>query len=225
MPILAVLNQKGGVGKTTLSIHIATALAAGAEEERHKVLLIDADSQGSALDWAAQRTAPARFPVIGLPKATLHREVPVLAQGYEWVVIDGPPRVNEIARSAIAASDMVTIPVQPSPYDVWAAEDIVNIIGECVIHKPDLKSRFLINRLFLKTTLGSEVTDALSAFAIPVLKTAICNRTEYAKSAKFGLTALETDPNSQAAKDVQILVQEIVTVITAPAPKEAIYAS
>jgi chromosome partitioning protein len=107
MPIIALLNQKGGVGKTTLSVHIATALAAGSEEERHKVLLIDADPQGSALDWAAARTAPARFPVIGLPKPTLHREIPALAQGYEWVVIDGPPRVNELARSAIAASQLV----------------------------------------------------------------------------------------------------------------------
>jgi chromosome partitioning protein len=223
MPIIALLNQKGGVGKTTLSVHIATALAAGSEEERHKVLLIDADPQGSALDWAAARTAPARFPVIGLPKPTLHREIPALAQGYEWVVIDGPPRVNELARSAIAASDMVVIPVQPSPFDVWAAEDIVNIINECSIHKPALKSRFLINRLFPNTKLGSEVTEALTAFEIPVLKSTICNRTEYAKSAKSGLTALETDPTGPAAKEVQLLIQEIAAVLVVSAPKEAVY--
>ena len=71
MPVIALLNQKGGVGKTTLSVHLATALADG-----HKVLLVDADPQGSALDWSAQREiegAAARFPVIGLPKETLHR--------------------------------------------------------------------------------------------------------------------------------------------------------
>ncbi len=89
--VIAVLNQKGGVGKTTLSIHIATALAAETSGSRHKVLLIDADPQGSALDWSTERTAIPNFPVIGLPKPTLHREIAALSQGYEWVVIDGPP--------------------------------------------------------------------------------------------------------------------------------------
>ncbi len=222
MPIIAVLNQKGGVGKTTMSIHLATALAGGEEEERHKVLLIDADPQGSALDWAAQRSAPARFPVIGLPKPTLHREIPALAQGYQWVIIDGPPRVNDLARSAIAASDMVLIPVQPSPFDVWAAEDIVHIIGECIIHKPALQCRFLINRLFQNTKLGSEVSEALSTFEIPVLKTAICNRTEYAKAAKSGLTAIETDQSGPAAREVQALVQELAAILDVPV-KESVH--
>ena len=215
MPVIALLNQKGGVGKTTLSVHLATALATGAESERHKVLLIDADPQGSALDWAAQRTAPARFPVIGLPKPTLHREMPSLSQGYEWVIIDGPPRVGDLARSAIAASDLIIIPVQPSPYDVWAAQDIVDILNECLIHKPQLQSRFLINRLFSNTTLGGEVAEALASFNIPVLKTAIRNRTEYAKSAKVGLTALESDPSSQAAKEIHALVHEVSELFNA----------
>ena len=95
MPIIAVLNQKGGVGKTTLSIHIATALAADNDE---KVLLVDADPQASALDWSAQRTADPLFRVIGLPKPVLHREVPPISRDYDWVIIDGPPRVNDLAR-------------------------------------------------------------------------------------------------------------------------------
>ena len=93
MTILSFLNQKGGVGKTTLSIHIATALA-----EHGTVLLVDADPQGSALDWKAQRTEDSKFPVIGLPKPTLHREVSALGQNYDWIVIDGPPRGNELAK-------------------------------------------------------------------------------------------------------------------------------
>ena len=109
MPIVALLNQKGGVGKTTLSVHLATALAGA-----NKVLLVDADPQGSALDWSAQRDIegpPARFPVIGLPKETLHRELAPVSRDYDWVVVDGPPRVNKIARSAVVASDLVIIPV------------------------------------------------------------------------------------------------------------------
>ena len=205
MPVIAVLNQKGGVGKTTLSIHLATALSSVG-----RVLLIDADPQGSALDWSAQRVTEPLFPVVGLPKPTLHREIPAISQGYDWVIIDGPPRVNDLARSAIAASDVVLIPVQPSPFDVWAAQDIIDIVRECSVLKPDLKTRFVINRLFPNTTLGGEVKEALASFEVEVMENSIRNRTEYAKSAKAGLTALETEPNGIAAEEVNLLMQELI---------------
>jgi len=215
MPIVALLNQKGGVGKTTLSIHLATALTLGAnsEKNRHKVLLIDADPQGSALDWSAERQAPANFPVIGLPKATLHREMPALSEGYDWVIIDGPPRVGDIARSAIAASDLVLIPVQPSPFDVWAAQDIIDIVNECAVIKPDQLTRFVINRLFPNTTLGAEVKEALASFEVPMLESAIRNRTEYAKAARSGQTALETEPHGQAAQEIIALRDELFILL------------
>jgi chromosome partitioning protein len=219
MPVIAFLNQKGGVGKTTLSIHVATALAAAG-----KVLLVDADPQGSALDWSAQRTAAPLFPVIGLPRPTLHREMPTISQGYDWVIIDGPPRVNEIARSAIAASDIVLIPVQPSPFDVWAAQDIIDILAECSVLKPDLKARFLINRLFPNTMLGAEVKEALATFDVPVLENAIRNRTEYAKAAKNGLTALETESHGLAAQEINALIAELTALIQNPRHKEKLRA-
>jgi chromosome partitioning protein len=208
MPVVALLNQKGGVGKTTLSVHLATALAG-----LGRVLLIDADPQHSALDWAAQREADSLFNVIGLPKPILHRQIGALGADYDWVIIDGPPRVNELARSAIAASDLVVTPVQPSPYDVWAAKDIVDIVRECEISRPEVLSCFLINRLVPNTTLAGEVTDALAEFDLPILSTIIRNRTEYAKSARLGLTALETEPNGQAAAEIRKLTTEIQNVL------------
>jgi chromosome partitioning protein len=211
MPVIALLNQKGGVGKTTLSVHLATALADG-----HKVLLVDADPQGSALDWSAQRQnegAPAKFPVIGLPKETLHRELAPISLDYEWVVIDGPPRVNKIARSAIVASDFVIIPVQPSPFDIWAAEDVEEIIDECAAVKPDLVTRFLVNRLILNTTLGKEIQEELAKRPFSTFQTAIRNRTEYAKAARKGMTALETEPNGPAAEEIRAWKAEIVAIL------------
>ena len=211
MPILALLNQKGGVGKTTLSVHLATALA-----QDYKVLLVDADPQGSALDWSAQREnegATARFPVIGLPKETLHRELAPISLDYEWVVIDGPPRVNKIARSAIVASDFVIIPVQPSPFDIWAAEDVEEIIDECAAIKPNLLTRFLVNRLILNTTLGNEVQEELGKRPFPTFQTPIRNRQEYAKAARRGMTALETEPRGPAADEMRAWTEEIIDAL------------
>jgi chromosome partitioning protein len=134
--IIALLNQKGGVGKTTLAVHIATGLSQRGE----KILLLDTDRQGSAMDWAANRETPPLFPVVGLPKPTVHRELPKLAGDYAHVVIDSPPHANDVARSVIMASDLILIPVQPSPYDVWATKDTVDLINEAAPLREDLKS-------------------------------------------------------------------------------------
>ncbi|MEO0804522.1 MAG: ParA family partition ATPase [Cyanobacteria bacterium J06642_2] len=118
-----LMTGKGGVGKTTIAVHISHALA----EQGASVLLVDADPQGSARDWAAAREGSPPFSVVGLDRPTIHRDLPKMAKNYAHVVIDGPPRVSELARSAIAAADVVLIPVQPSPYDVWSAQEVIDL--------------------------------------------------------------------------------------------------
>lgn len=204
--IIGLLNQKGGVGKTTLAVHIADALA----RRKRRVLLVDADPQGSALDWAASRKGEPLFPVAGLPKASIHKELPTLARDYDTVIIDGPPRVYDVARSAIMASDLVLIPVQPSPYDVWAAKEIVDLVHEATVYKPKLKAAFVINRKIVNTALGRDVADALTDYPIPVLQTAICQRIALAESAANGQTVFETAPENLAVREMNDLVDEIM---------------
>jgi chromosome partitioning protein len=203
--VISVLNQKGGVGKTTLTVHLATALARKGE----KVLLIDADPQGSALDWSAARQGVPLFPVAGLPKASLHKELPPLAANYSTVLIDGPPRVYDVARSAIMASDLVLIPVQPSPYDVWAAKEIVDLLHEASAFKGKLKSAFVINRKIVNTAIGRDVAEALAEYPITVLKAAISQRVLFAESATQGMTVYEMSPGNHAEKEMDALALEI----------------
>ncbi|MFO0901189.1 MAG: ParA family partition ATPase [Pirellulales bacterium] len=203
--IIAILNQKGGVGKTTLAVHLATALS----RRKRSVLLVDADPQGSALDWAAARHGDPLFPVVGLPKASIHKELPSLTGNYEIVIIDGPPRVYDVARSAIMASDLVLVPVQPSPYDVWAAKEIVDMLTEAGIYKPTLKKAFVINRKIVNTAIGRDVAEALSAYDIPVLDSSICQRVAFAESATQGLTVYEIDPEMLASQEMNRLAKEV----------------
>ena len=205
---ISIQNQKGGVGKTTLAIHISHALAL----KGARVLLVDADPQGSARDWAAARSDKPPFSVIGLDRPTLHRDLPPLAIDYDHVVIDGPPRVSELARSAIIASDLVVVPIQPSPYDVWAADEVIKLIREASVFKETLKSVFVINRRIVNTAIGRDVGDALAEYLIPVLKTVVSQRVSFAESAAAGGTVLDTDPNGAAAKEILALTEEILSL-------------
>ena len=207
--IIGVLNQKGGVGKTTIAIHLAAAFA----RQNRRVLLIDADPQGSALDWDASRKASPLFTVLGKPTATLHRDMHVLVADFDHVVIDGPPRVDEIARSAIMASDLVLIPVQPSPYDVWAAENIVKLVREANLFKENLKAVFAINRKIANTAIGRDVVDALAQYELKVLNTTVCQRVAFAESANSGQTVLETEPKGAAAREINALADEILCAV------------
>ena len=206
--IVALLNQKGGVGKTTLALHLAGEWA----EKGKRVTLIDADPQGSALDWSQQRARerlPRLFGVVGLARDTLHREAPELARDVDHVVIDGPPRVAGLMRSALLATDLVLIPVQPSPLDGWASAEMLALLNEARIYRPGVAARFVLNRCGARTVIARETAETLADHDPPVLRTAIGQRVIYADAAQSGRLTFEIDDGGPAAREIAALASEI----------------
>ena len=209
MQVIAVLNQKGGSGKTTIATHLARAL----QLDGASVVLVDSDPQGSARDWAAARSTAQPLSVIGIDRPTIERDLKSLAKT-DYVVIDGAPQAADLAVSAIKSASFVLIPVQPSPYDIWAASDLVDLVKQRIeITDGKLKAAFVVSRAIAGTKLGQEVADALAGYGLPVLTSRIMQRVAYPSTAATGQTVFDTDPSGEAAADFVILKSELTQLL------------
>ena len=189
--IISVLNEKGGVGKTTLATNLARAF----HLRDKKVLLVDSDPQGSARDWHVNGNGEM-LEVVGLDRPTLDKDIVKFKNRYDMIFVDGAPQVTEMVVKAILCSDAILIPVQPSPYDIWASKSLVDLVKqrqEIANGKP--KAAFVISRQIGNTCIGKEVRTVLEEYGLPIFVYGTGQRVVYAETAANGLTVYEgSDP-------------------------------
>ena len=202
--IISFLNQKGGVGKTTLSVNVAACLA----RQGHRVLLIDADKQGSATTWATLRE-DAPFQVVSMARANMARDALKLAEDFTHTVIDGPPHAEEIARSCIVASDFVVLPIEPSGLSTWASDLTVRQVKEAQEFKPTIKCGFVVSRKIGKTVIGRDIRAMAAEAGLPILTAEIEQRVAFAESLTMGQTIFEWGNDRNAAREIEELTKEI----------------
>lgn len=208
MTIIAVLNQKGGSGKTTIASNVAHALKLADTS----VLLVDSDPQGSARDWN-EANGGSVLPVVGLDRETLPADLKAIRGGYDYVVIDGAPQIAKMAVAAVKAADLVLIPVQPSPYDIWAAADLVEVIkARQQITEGKPKAAFVISRAIKNTKLSSEVAEALEGYGLPILKNGTTQRVIYPTSASEGKTVFSAG-NNPACDEIRAIAEELLELL------------
>lgn len=208
--IISVLNQKGGCGKTTIS----TNLAYGLKKRGIKTLLVDIDyPQNSALDWH-DLSEGKLVSCVGLTKEkSFCKDLMDFSKGYHVVVVDGAGEISNLSGLAMKISDVVLIPVTPSPYDVAASKEICDMIHDWhkVIEVDKPRAAFIISRAIKNTRISGEIEDALKAYEFPVLKSRTSNYVLYQTSAAKG-ESIFCQGESLTASEFNSLIEEIIAM-------------
>lgn len=207
MAIIALAGNKGGSGKTTLAINLAGALA-----RQGRVLLLDADPQGSCLHW--HNATDGQGPV-SVQSAADDLSAAVLAHRHDadFLLIDCPPSVEAPQTlAALVAADKVLIPVMPSPLDIWAGLHVEPAVQRARQDNPALRALLVINQLEPRTRLSQLAHQALAELGMPTATTALRRRMAYRRAVLEGRSVLDMGTRgADAAREIEQLIDELMS--------------
>ena len=209
--VISLLSSKGGAGKTTIS----TNLSQGLFRMGKRVLVAASDPQASSRDWSLQ--APDEYnmvPVLGVGAKTMEKEIASVRDSYDYIIIDGAAKM-EAAKMVptIKVSDLVLVPVQPSSVDIWAIEDLIDVLKARLdaVGKPLVN--FLISRQITGTVIAGDVFEVLKEKELPILNARTSQRVVFAEALSAGLSVYEAEPDGKAQQEIEALIEEVTGLI------------
>ncbi len=207
--VITVAQQKGGAGKTTIAAHIAVSLA----QKGLNVVALDIDPQGSLTAWHEARKNVMNDSMAHISFRSisdywrLNSEIKKLAAVFDVVVIDGPPHAENDAKVAVKCADLVMVPIQPSPTDLWATAKTIELTN-----KENANTYLVLNRIIKNTKLSQQFMRDLPRSRI---RSTLGNRTGFPSAMAHGMTVTETAKGSVAAKEIEALSNEVIDILAA----------
>jgi chromosome partitioning protein len=150
------------------------------------------------------------FVVASLPRPKMARDAMAMAADYSHTIIDGPARGKDIAHSVVIASDLVVVPIEPGGPSLWAAAETIEAVNNGRALKEQLEAVFLVSRKHANTVIGREAKAYAADVGIPMLKAEVQSRVAFAEALTAGKTIFEWAARSEAAKDIDKLVKELL---------------
>ncbi|MDD9923944.1 MAG: ParA family protein [Boseongicola sp.] len=199
--VITVAQQKGGAGKTTIAANLAVAFA----KDGHSVALLDTDPQGSLGRWFMMRREAGKTDLAFSTASAwgVSYELDKLKASHDFILVDTPPKVDSDLKPAIRESDLVVIPVSASPVDVWATEDVIDLVS-----REKSSALIVLNRVKSGTRVADDVSTALKGLGASVATAALGNRVAFAETLGNGKSVLEIG-KGKWTEEIQALAQDV----------------
>lgn len=207
---ISILNPKGGCGKTTLSSNLGSSLLLNG----YKTLLIDTDPQGTLRDWKSMDENDNQPQIIVIDRPNLQKDLTSIAINFDYLIIDGAAKLQDMIAFAVKNSDVILIPIQPSAADIWACEALIHLIkARQEVTDGIPKAAFIISRQIKNSNLARDIDEALKQFSFPVFNSRTTQRVIYGEALSSGKSVFNIESSGEAASEIQNITKELQNFI------------